>query len=336
MTERKLATIRTITEIRPIPKADAIECAVIDGWTVVIKKGEFSVGDSCVYFEIDSFLPLEDERFAFLGGRRDRTQDGVVGHVLKTIRLRKQLSQGLVLPLAQFPELGAATVGEDVTEQLGLTKWDPPMPADLSGEASGLFPTHLVRKTDSERCQNLTAVWEPLTRYWWTATEKIDGTSITVINDGGTIRVCSRNYELIEHDANSYWQAARAYITDHLAEDTYVQAELYGPGIQGNPLAVGKVSVAIFTYGSTKLPASWSRIAWPDWALQLSVPCYEEPRLPATVQELVEYVDGIRSLINPERLAEGVVYQHAECANLRELGNRATFKAISNKYLLKG
>ena len=55
---RKLARVEEITNIQPIENADAIELASVKGWNVVIKKGEFKKGDKCVYFEIDSFLPI--------------------------------------------------------------------------------------------------------------------------------------------------------------------------------------------------------------------------------------------------------------------------------------
>lgn len=111
---RKLATVRRVAELLPIPNADAIECAVVDGWKVVVKKGEFRPGDEGVYFEIDSLLPVRDERFSFLA-------KGAVGQEyarLRTIKLRGQISQGLLLPASTFPELdrGEELTGETVSE----------------------------------------------------------------------------------------------------------------------------------------------------------------------------------------------------------------------------
>lgn len=112
---RKLATIRTIAEIRPIPEADRIEVAQIDGWEVIIsKKDNFSQGDKVVYIEIDSKMPATPE-YEFLKSRK---------YVVKTIKMRGQISQGLVLPLAVLPP-GNYKVGDDVTEILGVTKHDP-------------------------------------------------------------------------------------------------------------------------------------------------------------------------------------------------------------------
>lgn len=147
---RKLATIRVANALNPIVGADAIEAVRVDGWVCVSKKGEFQVGDKGIYFEIDSFLNGQDERFNFLA-KQFITFEGQKGARLRTIRLRGQLSQGLFLPLAKFPELQGMEVGTDVTEMLGVTKWEPPMPAQLAGEVIGVFP-HYIGKTDQERC----------------------------------------------------------------------------------------------------------------------------------------------------------------------------------------
>ena len=44
MDDRKLATIRRIKSIKSIPGADNIVCSEIDGWTAVVKKGQFEEG----------------------------------------------------------------------------------------------------------------------------------------------------------------------------------------------------------------------------------------------------------------------------------------------------
>jgi RNA ligase (TIGR02306 family) len=156
MTEnlRKLVTVRAIDAIEPIDGADAIELAVVEGWKVVIKKGEFAVGDKCVYFEIDSFLPTGNPAWQFLVDKSSRTFEDVVGHRLRTIKLRGQISQGLVLKLDQVPLVTNLDRDFDQAEILGIKKWEQPLPAELAGQAEGLFPGWM-RKTDQERCQNL-------------------------------------------------------------------------------------------------------------------------------------------------------------------------------------
>lgn len=100
---RKLASFRTVDNIEPIEGADAIELAVVGGWKCVTKKGEFKIGDPCVYFEIDSFLPDGEPAWQFLVDKQSRTMSGATGHRLRTIKLRGQISQGLILPLDSLP-----------------------------------------------------------------------------------------------------------------------------------------------------------------------------------------------------------------------------------------
>ena len=147
---RALVTIRQIWKISEISDSDFLELAFVDGWQCVTKKGEFKAGDKAIYFEVDSFLPI-DPRFEFLRKSCLRKMGDVEGFRLKSIRLRKQLSQGLLLPLAEFPEVAGKEAGEDVTELLKVVKWEPPIPACLAGEAKGTFPGFIM-KTDEERC----------------------------------------------------------------------------------------------------------------------------------------------------------------------------------------
>jgi RNA ligase (TIGR02306 family) len=190
---RKLASFRLIDRIEPIEGADAIELAVVGGWKVVTKKGEFQPGDPCVYFEIDSFMPDGVPAWQFLVDKSPRIFNGVKGHKLRTVKLRGQISQGLILPVTAFyvlelvlkPELTAresaeiaslptATMEEvlnlryglhefeaalspqdlNLNALLGIVKWEPVMSAQLAGMAEGLFPS-FIRKTDQERAQNL-------------------------------------------------------------------------------------------------------------------------------------------------------------------------------------
>jgi RNA ligase (TIGR02306 family) len=106
MSERKLATIRTISEIRPIEGADNIELATVNGWKVVVgKEVGHKVGNPVVYCEVDSFLPIRPE-FEFLRKSSYRKMGDVEGFNLKTIKLRGQLSQGLILPMDVFVDYG--------------------------------------------------------------------------------------------------------------------------------------------------------------------------------------------------------------------------------------
>lgn len=155
---RKLATVREISAIDDIPGADLIKVATVEGWKVVVKAGEFQPGDKCVFLEVDTFLPFSDPRYEFLR-KNGITWNGIEGARLKTIRLRKQLSQGLALPLHEFPELEPYLNDPDLrninfTGILKLMKWEKQMGAQLAGKAKGSFPSFL-RKSDQERAQNM-------------------------------------------------------------------------------------------------------------------------------------------------------------------------------------
>lgn len=262
---RKLASIRKIAELNPIEGADAIEVATIDGWKVVVKKGDFSVGELAVYLEIDSWVPTELAPF-LSKGQEPREYGNVKGERLKTIKLRGQVSQGLLLPLSILETLSVAVVPEvdlDVTEALNIQKWEAPVSAQLAGKARGNFPS-FIPKTDQERIQNcfgdiqkkakrfLTEkVWNAETQVLeehpvvlpadfkeptYEVTMKLDGSSCTIFRWEGVLRVCSRNLELIiddENKGNSFVAAALKF-GEGIPDDYAFQGELMGPGIQNN------------------------------------------------------------------------------------------------------
>lgn len=339
MTERKLATIEEVVAVDPIPDADAIEVVTVRGWKVVTRKGEFQPGQPCVYIEIDAWLPVDNPAFEFLaprGVRKLSEADERLGHVLKTAKLRGQVSQGIVFSPDAFGWDGTTlpALGADVTEAIGVEKYEPPIPAELSGEVAGKFPTHLVRKTDAERVQNLGHAYAHLREATeWYATEKIDGSSMTVINDEGTLRVCGRNWEYRPgatfDDDNTLWRLARNL---PIEPGWAIQAEVFGPGIQGNPLKAARQHLAIFNvFHDGKLVP---RVNWPLWTLGLEAPVYYF-ELPPTIEEAIEQVNDLDSLLVPSRRAEGVVWHARNGKGFPELDGRACFKVISNRYLLK-
>lgn len=345
MTQRRLATIETVAAINPIPDADCIEAAQVRGWTVVVKRGEFVPGDRCLYIEIDALLDVTDPRFAFLAARGVRTDAaGVRGHVLKTARLRGVYSQGLALPVAVFPELADAEPGADVTELLGVTKWEPPIPASLAGEIWGMRPSW-IPKTDEERVQNLPGILKYGSTDWL-ATEKIDGSSASIAIDPTAPKdrqriACSRNLNLRESATNTMWMLAKRHDLHLAIEGTYpglravVQGEVFGEGIQGNPLRMRGQHLRLFNVIVDGAPLG--RPLWPSWALELAVPVLPWLTFPATVEQAIADVERLDSVIAPGRAAEGVVWRHLHESYLEVDGQRvpASWKVISNRYLLK-
>ena len=242
--ERALATVRAIEELRDIPDADNIEAARVGGWWVVVKKNAFTVGNLAIYLEIDSWVPTEIAPF-LSKGKAPRVYGGIPGERLKTIHLRGQLSQGLLLPLdAVFFEPGTLLEdGTDVTVILGIKKWEPPIPATLRGQMCGYFP-RFIRKTDQERIQNIPEILEDVDKLWEVSL-KLDGSSVTVYAVDGHPGVCSRNINLKLSNANNdntFVRTARnsgviqAVMCFHeeTGRSIAIQSELMGPGIQGN------------------------------------------------------------------------------------------------------
>lgn len=162
------------------------------------------MGDSCFYFEIDSFIKESDERFSFLMTSGVRTFNGVRGHRLKTIRLRKQISQGLALPLSMFQDLsGKASADADYAPLMDIVKWEPPTNADTSmkpGKRRWGFPS-FIRKTDQERAQNIPHEIFKNTDTVYEITEKLDGSSCTMYRVNDKVGVCSRNVHLWETES---------------------------------------------------------------------------------------------------------------------------------------
>lgn len=323
MVDRQMAYYETVSSVRPIEGADSIEVASVRGWDVVVKKDEFKTADRVVYMEIDSALPLDDERFAFLAPRGSKTIDGKKYHVLKTIRLRGQLSQGLMLPAKLFPELP------------DIFKYEKPVPAAMAGRAEGSYPIDLAPKTDAERIQNLGKHIDKINQLSWTATEKIDGTSTSFIKDSsGVCRIAGRNWELNPDDDERYTFGVENHIYDNIPEGHTLQGEYFGESIQNNSLAIkGKDFRAFALWDSTSgspVPVPFGE--WPAELAKWQVPVLDLV-LPATVKEIVEQANKLKSVINPKKNAEGIVW-HTDSPH-QFLGGRTGFKAINNQWLLK-
>lgn len=345
---RKMATIRTIDAINPIEGADAIEVATVGGWKVVVKKNEFTVGDLAVYCEIDSWIPTELAPF-LSKGKEPRVFEGIRGERLRTVKLRGQLSQGLLLNLDDvIPETHSFGEGDDVSEHLNIIKWEKAIPAQLAGMARGNFPT-LIPKTDQERAQNLVKEIDAAiaSGMKFEITEKLEGSSMTVYRmvnrDTGEMEfgVCSRNLNLKETEGNAFWDVARSEDIEArmMAVDPYwdfaIQGELIGPGIQGNIYNLTKPAFYVFDVyniqtGEYLKPAARRKLI-EDMELNHAPVLVADGSLMDTlgigdVDQLLKFAEGqsVMGTIGCER--EGIVF--------KESNGGFTFKAISNKYLL--
>lgn len=334
---RKLITLATISDIVPLD-ADAIIGYRVRGWIVVDSKGKYQIGDTVLYIEPDAFLPEGNPLWDFLVEKSSRValHDGkeVKGHVLKTIKLRGQLSQGLLLPLSFG--LTAESTQDEINRtftELGVFKYEPPLPLGGGGQI-GAFPTRLARKTDSERVQNVTDEFlQALNPDDWFATEKIDGTSATFWKVDGELHAAGRNWELTL-DGGSHGQIAKKLnLKDRIPEGAVIQGEIYGEGIQKNPLKVNGLHLAVFFAGSFgETPVEDPE--FDKWVQEHKTPNVDLP-FPKTVDEALAQTDGMKSLINPNAMAEGVVWWNRNGETFEEIGDRPNFKSINNKWLLR-
>jgi RNA ligase (TIGR02306 family) len=344
-TVRKLASIKPITYIKPIDGADAIECAIVDGgWPVVIRKDEYKVGDIAVYFEIDSWVPHELAPF-LSSGKEPREYNSVKGERLRTVKLRGQVSQGLLLPLDCLGSIANdVSVGEDVSHILNIQKWEPPIPAQLQGTMKGNFP-HFIPKTDQERCQNLRReIFEEHKDEIYEVTVKLDGSSTTIYVKDGEVGVCSRNIDLIETEGNSFWKAARDQniieplleLCKEKGEEYAIQGELIGESIQGNPEKLQGQRFYLFDIYSitcSQYLKTGERYSILDKLKRMGVdvehvPIMEPLRITDSmnsIDDLLEFAEG--PSLNPQTKREGLVFKSWE--------SDFTFKAIANSYLLK-
>jgi RNA ligase (TIGR02306 family) len=337
---RKLASIRKISDIQPIEGADMIELVIVDGWKVVVAKNVgHKLGDLVIYCEIDSFLPIREE-FEFLRkSSYKKMVDGTEGFRLRTIKLRGQVSQGLILPISVLNPTDTNIYvepfeGLDVTEMLEIVKYEPPVPAELAGKVKGLFPSFL-RKTDEERIQNLTLEyegWKNSDKGFY-VTEKLDGSSATFYFKDGEFGVCSRNLELLETEGNTFWKVARELKLEEwlTSQDVNysIQGELIGESVQGNPYKIKGQTVRFFnafnidTQEYLGLEEFESLIS--SMGLKTIPILDREFTLPDTIDELLKYADS-KSVLSSNFDREGVV--------IRSVDRKISFKVISNKFLL--
>lgn len=355
---RKLATVETISAIKNHDNADALELALVRGWQVVVRKGEFQPGDKVIYLEIDSWVPTEIAPF-LSKGQEPRVYEGVKGERLRTIKLRQEISQGLILPFSilgpyvDFP----LEDGADVTDHLGIIKWEPPISAQLAGQVEGNFPS-FIRKTDQERVQNCYSEMAFLDNHQhggieWIIEEKLDGSSCTVFVDFKTdvasglyeVGVCSRNFQLKineENKDNTFIKTVTdAGYLEHihkLGQSIAIQGELCGPGIQGNKYKLEHPVFFVFdVYLNRQCRYATREERWGilQSLITLGVKVNQVPHLgstkiPDSIQECLTMAEG-KSKINPKAEREGIVFKTRDVIE----GQVVSFKAISNAFLLQ-
>lgn len=335
---RKLASIRTIDKIVPHKNADRLEVAIIGGWPAVVGKDQYSEGDLVVFCEVDCLLPPRPEYDYLAKSCLHKEPDGSEWYRIKTMRLRKQLSQGLILPLYVLDEIynggteGGWTEGTVVTDFLGIRKYEKPLSPQLSGTAKGPFP-FFISKTDEERIQNLST--EEFYGLRFHRSEKLDGSSCTIYNNGGEIGVCSRNLELVHNPDNTFWKVAdESGVLQALTvtnRPLAMQGEVVGPGIQGNRYKLDKHEFFAFNLFDITSGTYVKKDQFLDFCRAhniQTVPVLNDDFCPESIEDILADAEGC-SYLNTDVEREGVVWVNDKH------GIRFSFKAISNKFLLK-
>jgi RNA ligase (TIGR02306 family) len=349
---RKLSSIQTVNAVEAIPNADSIEKVRVLGWWVVSKKGEHKPGDKLIYCEIDSLLPERPE-FEFLRpssfkpAQTDSTGATILpaGFRIKTVKLRGQVSQGICFPLSILPSGATTEEGADLTDLLGVKKWEPPLPVGMGGKVKGGFPGFLP-KTDETRVQVLETALQRHRGKTFYITEKLDGTSFTAFIRQGEFGICSRNLWMDEADeSNVLSRVAKAMkleeklraTRERLGFDVAIQAEVIGPGIQKNKYALKEVTLRVFNVLNVDayrfVDHSTKLAALAEMGLE-PVPQLGTVVLNHTVDELVAFSEGT-SVLNPQVQREGVVLRPLAEEYDEDIGGRLSFKAINPKFLLK-
>jgi len=329
--ERKLASIQRIVKLHKTDKFDNLLLAQVLGWHCLVKKEEFKEGDLCVYFEIDSILP-DKPIFAFMNRYRNK---------VKTIKMHGVYSQGLALPLSLFPELINVAEGQDVTNELGVTKYEGALP--ICGDVMGNFPVG-IPKTDETRLQAIPGILERNKGVECYVTEKIDGCSATYYVYDGKFGVCSRNLELKRSDC-VYWAMSDKYKIEEqllsLGKNIVLQGEIVGPKVQGNKYKLPNQQFYLYNVmewqGNSYSYTNFDNLI--HYSGMLNIPTV--PILPwtnyildgADVDQWVEMSKG-SSTLNCMTRREGLVVRGKENQFDIEVG-RLSFKVINPDFLLK-
>ncbi|MCR4720835.1 MAG: RNA ligase (ATP) [Lachnospiraceae bacterium] len=343
---RKLASIQRIWKIEPIEGADRIELAHVLGWQCVVNKGQFRPMDLAIYFEIDSFLPISPV-FEFMRATSYRKSDIMgEGFRIRTMRFRGQLSQGLLLPVSHFKEIPVdAELGTEVTEMLGVRKWEIEERITAGGTIIGNLPVD-VPHTDETRVQEEPELINDFAGVEYYITTKMDGSSHSVAIDEEGFHVTGHNYEYKDDGKSAFYELVkrddieekmRKYYEENGLNLLTIQGELCAPGIQQNRLRLTRPEWYVFTIRIDGKRLGLRKMQEICKALELQMVPVEEigtdlPSKYPTVEALLERADGEYPKGGKK---EGIVIRPTEPIYNERVSAALSMKVVSNKYLLK-
>ena len=342
---RKLASVQRVWDIQPIENADRLELAKVLGWQCVVNKDQFKPMDLAVYFEIDSFLPVRPE-FEFLRASSYKNTDIMgEGFKLKTMKFRGELSQGLLLPLSTFPEIENPVLGQDVTEILGVKKWEIEERVTTGGTVIGPLP-YDVPHTDETRVQNFPEFADAFKDLPYYITTKMDGSSHSLSIDENGFHVTGHNYEYKDDGSSAFYNLVNEREYQPVMEQYFdtnglklltIQGEFCAPGIQRNRLKLVKPEWYVFTVRINGKRVGLEQTQEVCRELGMNMVPVEEigTNLPSkypTIQAILDRADGTYPNGGPK---EGIVIRTVEPVFCEQISGPLSMKAVSNKYLLK-
>lgn len=330
-----MTEVVAIDDIIPHDNADSLEIAVIGGYNCITQIGQFKKGDLVAYIQEASVLPDWLIEELGLTGRLSGSKKNRV----KAVRLRGVFSQGLLYPARDGWELG-----QDVSEELGIKKWEPPIPSQLAGYVKRLSGDYKTLKFDIENIkkQRYRKMLQEGDDYV-VITEKLHGTWFCLaLMPDGTRFVTSKGLSkqgivLQESDTNLYWRCAKALPlpSDYVPEEaTYILGEIFGPGVQDLRYGVdeqGTFGFRVFDIYQG-IPDGGQYLSWDKveefcdkWGIQ-TVPVLYEGLY--SLEKVLELTDGKECVSGEGRnIREGVVVRHYK--------GHIRLKSISEHYLLR-
>jgi RNA ligase (TIGR02306 family) len=351
----KLATIQKIHSILPHPnkEVERLEIGKVKEWPVVIPRGQYHDGDLVIFISIDSIVPESNPYFEFMRKQKFRIWNA---------KFKGVPSQGLVCPLTILPEYSINSLcgpmysvknvdgilgmrveeGSDVTDVLGVIKYEKPIDLSVCGDAKGSFPTHLINMTDEDNLLNYPACRDEFMGEQCYLTVKADGSSMTVIHYNGEVSVCSRKLELKE--GTGFWKHAELYDLPKklksMGKNLAIQAEACGGKIQGNPMGLAGWSMFVFNVKDLDTGRWYGYRDISDLCTELKVPMVRLAHdvfkfdTSWTIQKLQDLANAVTYVAHDGQIrkGEGVVLRTTTPKYSSILGKNLSVKILNQEY----
>ena len=315
------------------PNADRLEIAKIEGYNCVVGKDQFETGDRAVYIPEGSIVPdniLEDLGLTGMlhGSKKNR---------VKAAKIRKVLSQGLLYPITESME--PTQLGSDMSEELGITKFDPPLPSMFKGTMVK-YPNQI--QYDIENIKRYPYMFDEGESVL--VTEKIHGTLCRITFRNGEYVISSkgignRGFAFSKETRNIYTKTCGYFIDlfeeleNRLGENYTIFGEVYGKGIQDLSYN-SEITIRIFDIYDGKVGKFLDVTELIAITEAYNIPFVPSFGVYEYSQELIETLTSGKSLLDPTQIREGIVIKPLKERNDDQIG-RVILKSVAENYLLR-